>query len=123
QRDAPRGGGAAPAEPRRRGARRRGRGGRTMTDLGDRLLVLEQRVQQAIALIERLRAENAQLVAERAGLVERIETFTKEADSGRQREQALVRLEAEVRRLQDERQTLLGHVEGMLKELARIDLR
>jgi len=94
-----------------------------MTDLGDRLLVLEQRVQQAIALIERLRAENAQLVAERAGLVERIETLTKEADSGRQREQALVRLEAEVRRLQDERQTLLGHVEGMLKELARIDLR
>src|SRR5262249_57924468 len=46
----------------------------------------------------------------------------KEVDTGRQREQALVRLEADVRRLQEERHTLLGHVESMLKELARIDL-
>jgi FtsZ-binding cell division protein ZapB len=76
--------------------------------------LLEQRVQRAIELIERLRADNA-------GLTERIETLTAEAAALRQREQAAARAEAEVRRLQDERQTLLGQVEGMLKELARID--
>ncbi len=93
-----------------------------MSDLGERLLLLEQHVQRALELIERLRAENARLVAERAGLVERIETLTKEADVARQREPVLARLEADVHRLQEERQTLLSHVEGMLKELARIDL-
>jgi FtsZ-binding cell division protein ZapB len=93
-----------------------------VSDLGERLLALEQQVQRALELIERLRAENARLVADRAGLVERIETLTKETDVARQREPALTRLEADLRRLQEERQTLLGHVEGMLKELARIDL-
>jgi hypothetical protein len=93
-----------------------------VSDLGERLLLLEQHVQRALELIERLRAENARLVAERAGLVERIETLTKEADVARQREPVLARLELDLRRLQEERQTLLGHVEGMLKELARIDL-
>jgi FtsZ-binding cell division protein ZapB len=78
-----------------------------MTDVAERLLLLEQHVQRAIELIERLRAENARL--------------TKELDGLREREQAVGRLEADNRRLQEERQALLGHVEGMLKELARID--
>jgi hypothetical protein len=79
-----------------------------MTEATDRLLLLEQHVQRAIELIERLRAENARL--------------TKELDGFRQREESIGRLEAEHRRLQDERQLLLGHVEGMLKELARIEM-
>src|SRR5262249_35098868 len=69
QRGAPGSRGATPAEPGRRGARR----GPLVTDLGERLLLLEQHVQRALELIERLRAENARLVAERAGLVERID--------------------------------------------------
>jgi FtsZ-binding cell division protein ZapB len=80
----------------------------------DRLLLLEQRVQRAIELIETLRGE-------KAALTKRIETMTAEAAALRQREQATARLEADLRRLQDERQTLLGQVEGMLKELARIE--
>jgi FtsZ-binding cell division protein ZapB len=78
-----------------------------MTDAAERLLLLEQHVQRAVELIERLRAENARL--------------TKELDASRQREEAVGRLEADNRRLQEERQALLGHVEGMLKELARIE--
>jgi FtsZ-binding cell division protein ZapB len=78
-----------------------------MTDVAERLLLLEQHVQRAIEQIERLRAENARL--------------TKEVNGLRQREEAMGRLEADHRRLQEERQTLLGHVEGMLKELARIE--
>jgi|RhiMetdeSRZDD1v2_1073273.scaffolds.fasta_scaffold53690_6 hypothetical protein len=75
-----------------------------MTDVVERVVLLEQHVQRAIELIERLRAENARLVEERTGLAERV-----------------ARLETEQRRLQVERQALLGHVEGMLKELARIE--
>ena len=78
-----------------------------MTEATERLLLLEQHVQRAIELIDRLRAENARL--------------TKELSALRQREEAIGRLEADNRRLQEERQALLGHVEGMLKELARID--
>jgi FtsZ-binding cell division protein ZapB len=75
-----------------------------MTDGVERFQLLEQHVQRAIELIERLRAENARLSEERSGLAERV-----------------TRLEIEQRRLQEERQALLGHVEGMLKELARIE--
>jgi predicted nuclease with TOPRIM domain len=75
-----------------------------MTDVGERFRLLEQHVQRAVELIERLRAENGRLTEERAGLSDRV-----------------ARLEGEQRRLQDERQALLGHVEGMLKELARIE--
>lgn len=75
-----------------------------MTDVGERFRVLEQHVQRAVELIERLRAENGRLAEERAGLSDRV-----------------TRLEGEQRRLQEERQALLGHVEGMLKELARIE--
>jgi hypothetical protein len=78
-----------------------------MTDAAERMILLEQHVQRAIELIDRLRAENARL--------------TKELDGLRQSGEAIGRLEADNRRLQDERQVLLGHVEGMLKELARIE--
>jgi FtsZ-binding cell division protein ZapB len=78
-----------------------------MTEAAERLLLLEQHVQRAIELIERLRAENARL--------------TKELDGLRHHEQTVARLQSDNRRLQEERQALLGHVEGMLKELARID--
>ncbi len=92
-----------------------------MADAEQRLLLLEQHVQRAIELIERLRAENARLTAERAELIERLEALSKEAATLRQREQAFARLEAGHRQLVGERQVLLGHVEGMLKELARIE--
>jgi FtsZ-binding cell division protein ZapB len=92
-----------------------------MAEVEERLGLLEQHVQRAIELIERLRADNARLVAERAELAARVEALGKEAASLRQREQTLLRLEAEHRRLLDERQALLGHVESMLKDLARID--
>jgi hypothetical protein len=39
----------------------------------------------------------------------------------RERDQDRLRLEAEYRRLLDDRRQLLGQVEGILKELARID--
>ncbi|HEV8674663.1 MAG TPA: cell division protein ZapB [Methylomirabilota bacterium] len=92
-----------------------------MAEAGERLALLEQRVQRAIELIERLRVDNARLGAERSELAERVEALGREMAALRQREQALVRLEGEHRRLQEERQALLGHVEGMLKELARIE--
>lgn len=92
-----------------------------MADAEQRLLLLEQHVQRTIELIERLRAENARLTAERAELIERLEALSKEVATLRQREQAFARLEAGHRQLVGERQVLLGHVEGMLKELARIE--
>lgn len=92
-----------------------------MSEASDRLALLEQHVQRAVELIGSLRAENARLVEERAGLLARMEASTAEIGALRQREQALVRLEAEHRRLLEERQQLLGQVEGILKELARIE--
>jgi septal ring factor EnvC (AmiA/AmiB activator) len=93
-----------------------------MAEAAERLVVLEQHVQRAIELIERLRGENARLAAERSEFAARVEGLEREVGVLRQREQALGRLEAEQRRLLEERQALLGHVEGMLKDLARIDL-
>jgi FtsZ-binding cell division protein ZapB len=93
-----------------------------MAEAAERLSVLEQHVQRAIELIERLRGENARLTAERAELAARVEALERDAGPLRQREQAYGRLEAEQRRLLEERQALLGHVEGMLKDLSRIDL-
>ncbi len=46
---------------------------------------------------------------------------TAEAEGLRTRLGAIGRLEAEQRRLLEERRQLLGQVEGILKELARID--
>jgi FtsZ-binding cell division protein ZapB len=84
-------------------------------DAGERLVLLEQQVQRAVELIERLRAENARLKAERAEL-------DREVAGARARGDAVARLEAEHRRLLEERQVLLGHVEGMLKDLSKLDL-
>jgi FtsZ-binding cell division protein ZapB len=93
-----------------------------MSEAGERLQLLERHVQRAIELIESLRAENDRLVRECARLSAEVETLTKEVAAARQREQALVKIETEHRRLVEERMMLLGQVEGMLKELARIEV-
>ena len=90
-------------------------------DLQERLALLEQHVQRAIELIGTLRAENAQLGAERKRLEARVTDLTAEAESLRVRYAAMGRLEMEQRRLLDERRQLLGQVEGILKDLARIE--
>jgi FtsZ-binding cell division protein ZapB len=92
-----------------------------MGDVPERLAVLEQHVQRAIELIGSLRAENARLVTERRSLETRVADLTAEAEGLRIRLEAIGRLEAEQRRLLDERRQLLGQVEGILKELARIE--
>jgi FtsZ-binding cell division protein ZapB len=90
-------------------------------DAQARLLLLEQHVQRAIDLIGTLRAENAKLLAERRGLETRIADLTAEAEGLRVRLTAIGRLEGEQRRLLDERRQLLGQVESILKDLARIE--
>jgi septal ring factor EnvC (AmiA/AmiB activator) len=91
------------------------------SDAEARLVLLEQHVHRAIELIDRLRADNTRLTAERTTLAERVAALEGDLAGLRQKEQALARLEGDHRRLLDERQALLGHVEGMLKELARIE--
>jgi hypothetical protein len=90
-------------------------------DVAARLAVLEQHVQRAIEMIGSLRTENARLVTERRGLEARIADLTAEAEGLRIRLEVIGRLEAEQRRLLDERRQLLGQVEGILKDLARIE--
>jgi FtsZ-binding cell division protein ZapB len=90
-------------------------------DVQERLTLLEQHVQRAIELIGTLRAENSRLTTERRGLETRIADLTAEAEGLRIRLEAIGRLEAEQRRLLDERRHLLGQVEGILKDLARIE--
>jgi FtsZ-binding cell division protein ZapB len=90
-------------------------------DAADRLAVLEEHVQRAIALIGSLRAENARLAEERATEAVRVGEIEAEAGALRARVAALARLESDHRRLLEERRQLLGQVEGILKDLARID--
>ena len=90
-------------------------------DVRERLTLLEQHVQRAIELIGTLRGENAQLAADRRRLEARVADLTAEAESLRSRFGVIGRLEAEQRRLLDERRQLLGQVEGILKDLARIE--
>jgi FtsZ-binding cell division protein ZapB len=90
-------------------------------DVQARLALLEQHVQRAIDLIGTLRAENAKLTAERRSLETRIADLTAEAEGLRVRLTAIGRLEGEQRRLLDERRQLLGQVESILKDLARIE--
>jgi FtsZ-binding cell division protein ZapB len=90
-------------------------------EVPERLAVLEQHVQRAIELIGSLRAENARLATERRALEARVAELTAEAEGLRIRLESIGRLEAEQRRLLDERRQLLGQVEGILKELARIE--
>ena len=90
-------------------------------DAADRLAVLEEHVQRAIALIGTLRAENARLVEARAADVLRLQEMEAEAGALRARVAALARIESDQRRLLEERRQLLGQVEGILKDLARIE--
>jgi FtsZ-binding cell division protein ZapB len=90
-------------------------------DVRERLTVLEEHVQRAIELIGTLRAENARLAAERRDLETRVADLTRESEGLRSRLAAAGRLEAEQRRLLDERRQLLGQVEGILKDIARIE--
>lgn len=90
-------------------------------DAADRLAVLEAHVQRAIALIDSLRAENARLAEERATEAARIGETEAETGALRARLAALARLESDHRRLLEERRHLLGQVEGILKDLARIE--
>ena len=90
-------------------------------DIQARLALLEQHVQRAIELIGTLRGENARLSTERRGLEARVADLTAEAEGLRTRLGAIGRLEAEQRRLLEERRQLLGQVEGILKDLARIE--
>lgn len=92
-----------------------------MPEAAERLSRLEQYVQRAIELIECFRAENGRLRQERVSLTERVDVLTKEVAGLRQREQSVLRLEVEHRRLVEERGVLLGQVEGVLKELARLE--
>lgn len=92
-----------------------------MAEASERLSLLEQQVHRAVELIEALRAENARLDQERTGLAARVEALTLEVTPLRAKEQALTRLETEHRRLLAERLQLLGQVDGILKELARVD--
>lgn len=90
-------------------------------DVQARLELLEQHVQRAIELIGTLRAENARLATERRGLEARIAELTAEAEGLRVRLGVIARLETEQRRLLEERRQLLGQVESILKDLARIE--
>jgi len=90
-------------------------------DVQARLGLLEQHVQRAIELIGTLRAENARLTTERRSLETRIAELTAEAEGLRVRLGAIARLESEQRRLLEERRQLLGQVESILKDLARIE--
>ena len=90
-------------------------------DVQARLAVLEQHVQRAIELIGTLRAENARLSGERRTLDTRVADLTAEAEGLRTRLEVIGRLEAEQRRLLEERRHLLGQVEGILKDLGRIE--
>ena len=90
-------------------------------DVQERLGLLEQHVQRAIELIGTLRAENSRLSAERRSFDARVAELTAEAEGLRTRLEMIGRLEAEQRRLLEERRQLLGQVEGILKDLARIE--
>ena len=90
-------------------------------DVGARLAVLEEHVHRAVKLIEELREANARLAQEKTTLEGALRTMTGDMERLRERDQDRLRLEAEYRRLLDDRRQLLGQVEGILKELARIE--
>jgi FtsZ-binding cell division protein ZapB len=90
-------------------------------ETADRLAVLEEHVQRAIALIASLRAEISRLVQERATGAARLDELEAEASALRARVSALARIESDHRRLLDERRQLLSQVEAILKDLARIE--
>jgi chromosome segregation ATPase len=90
-------------------------------DLGARLTALEEHVQRVVKSMGELREANSRLAHEKATLEGELRVLAGEVERLRERDQGRVRLEGEYRRLLDERRQLLGQVEGILKELARID--
>ena len=83
--------------------------------------MLFRSVHRAVKLIEELREANARLAQEKTTLESALRTMTGDVERLRERDQGRLRLEAEYRRLLDDRRQLLGQVEGILKELARIE--
>jgi len=90
-------------------------------DLGARLTMLEEQVQRVVKSMSELREANSRLAHDKATLEADLRVLAGEVERLRERDQGRVRLEGEYRRLLDERRQLLGQVEGILKELARID--
>ena len=90
-------------------------------EIGARLTVLEAEVQRAAELLGALREATARLMHEKAALEARLASLGGEVARLRERDVGRARLEGEHRRLLDERRQLLGQVEGILKDLARID--
>jgi FtsZ-binding cell division protein ZapB len=92
-----------------------------MSEARDRLAVLEAGVQRALDLLDALRAENQTLRRERAALDARIQALVAEVAALRESGRGLERLSSEHARLLDDRRQLLGQIEGILKELNRIE--
>ena len=90
-------------------------------DLVARLALLDAEVQRAIELVTALRETVARLTREKADLTAKLAGLANEAEHLRGRDSGRTRLEVEHRRLVDERRQLLGQVEGILKDLAKID--
>lgn len=89
--------------------------------LPERLDQLEQAVRRTAELITRLRAERSQFEAERAALERRLAGQAQELDTLRAHLARLERGQEELSRLRGERNEVLAQVEGILKELARLE--
>ena len=92
-----------------------------MSEARDRLALLEQSVQRVLDLLATLRAENQELRRDRATLEARTQTLMAEVGALREGARTLEHLSSEHARLLDERRQLLGQIEGILKELSRIE--
>ena len=92
-----------------------------MSEARDRLALLEQSVQRVLDLLATLRAENQELRRDRATLEARTQTLMAEVGALREGARTLEHLSSERARLLDERRQLLGQIEGILKELSRIE--
>ena len=90
-------------------------------DAQARLALLEQHVQRAIELIGTPPGRERPALRRAPGLDARVAELTAEAEGLRIRLEVIGRLETEQRRLLEERRQLLGQVEGILKDLARIE--
>lgn len=82
--------------------------------LGERLTQLERAVRRAADLISRLKAE-------RATLEKRVAEQARELDDLRSRTSASAEDRAEMARLRQERREVLAQVDGILKELDKLE--
>ncbi|MBI2154572.1 MAG: hypothetical protein HYV92_02805 [Candidatus Rokubacteria bacterium] len=82
--------------------------------LGDRLTQLEQAVRRAADLIARLKAE-------RVTLEKRLAEQGRELDDLRSRASGSAEERAELARLRQERKEVLAQVDGILKELDKLE--